>query len=411
MPATRNAEEDSCQKSLKRRAVLVGNLAHFVHDGFTDMLYVFFPIWQAQWSLSFMEVGLLKTLVSGSTAVFQIPSGLLANRVGSVKLLAAGTAVTSLAIMLSSHVTAPAFLGLLLILAGMGSSVQHPLSSALISDVYCDNKARRTALSAFNFVGDLGKLALPTTAAFLISRFQWQTASRSLATFGFLVFFILLLVGLRITSSPAVLPGQQNRKEIITGNNPVSHTLLLGRNGYAAFWSLSAIGAIDGATRMAFLTFFPFLLHDKGAEVTTVGFALTLIFAGGAAGKLACGILATRAGILRSVILTESMTALCIFGMIVLPLGASLLLAPVLGIALNGTSSVLYGSVPELVAEKDRAQAFALFYTVVLGAGAMAPSVYGLFSDLLGIDRTLAIVSAIALATIPLTIPLRGKFH
>jgi len=47
--------------------------------------------------------------------------------------------------------------------------------------------------------------------------------------------------------------------------------------------------------------------------------------------------------------------------MVGLSLESSLLLAPFLGIALNGTSSVLYGSVPELVSEEHRKQAFSIF--------------------------------------------------
>jgi hypothetical protein len=38
-------------------------------------------------------------------------------------------------------------------------------------------------------------------------------------------------------------------------------------------------------------------------------------------------------------------------------------LLPVLGLALNGTSSVLYGTVPELAREGEAGRAFALFYT------------------------------------------------
>jgi MFS transporter, FSR family, fosmidomycin resistance protein len=183
----------------------------------------------------------------------------------------------------------------------------------------------------------------------------------------------------------------------------------LGWNGYQAFWSLSIIGVIDSATRMGFLTFLPFLLQEKGASVTQIGFTLTLIFAGGAAGKLICGILATRVGILRSVIITESVTAICIAGMLVLSFSNALLLAPFLGVALNGTSSVLYGSVPELVSEKQRKQAFSIFYTMTLGAGAVSPAIYGTISDFAGITTTVIIVAVVLLATIPLTLPLRGK--
>lgn len=389
------------KEQVKWKALSTGCLAHFIHDGFTDMIYVFFPIWQAQWALTFVEVGLLKTLVSGSMALFQLPTGIVANRIGQVKLLLIGTVITSAAVMLWGFAISPVLLGLLLILGGLGSSVQHPVSSSVISDAYSDVKARRTALSTYNVAGDIGKLVLPGSAAFLITYYGWQSAGRLLATFGLLIALIFLInsLGFRVT-------GSSLSKET---NQPTGNVLLLGWNGYQAFWSLSIIGVIDSATRMGFLTFLPFLLQEKGANVTQIGFTLTLIFAGGAAGKLICGILATRVGILRSVIITESVTAICIAGMLVLSFSNALLLAPFLGVALNGTSSVLYGSVPELVSEKQRKQAFSIFYTMTIGAGAVSPAIYGTISDFAGIATTVIIVAVVLLVTIPLTLPLRGK--
>ena len=77
---------------------------------------------------------------------------------------------------------------------------------------------------------------------------------------------------------------------------------------------------------------------------------------------------------------------------------------------LNGTSSVLYGSVPELVAEARRQQAFAIFYTLTIGSGAISPSIYGVVSDFVGIKTAVIVVAVVALLTIPLTVPLKNKF-
>ncbi|VBB06527.1 Hypothetical protein LUCI_1763 [Lucifera butyrica] len=391
----------SSKEQFKWKALSAGCLAHFIHDGFTDMIYIFFPIWQAQWALTFVEVGLLKTLISGSMAMFQLPIGIVANRIGQIKLLLIGTIITSVAVMLWGFAISPVLLGLLLVLGGLGSSVQHPVSSSVISDAYSDIQARRTALSTYNVAGDIGKLVLPGSAAFLIAYCGWQSAGRLLATIGLLTTLILFINSLGIRMTGSSWPQETNQ--------PTGNALLLGWNGYQAFWLLSTIGIIDSATRMGFLTFLPFLLQGKGASVTQIGFTLTLIFAGGAAGKLICGILATRLGILRSVIITESVTAVCIAGMIVLSFNNALLLAPILGVALNGTSSVLYGSVPELVSEKQRKQAFSVFYTMTLGAGAISPAIYGTISDFAGITTTVIIVAIVLLVTIPLTFPLRGK--
>ena len=70
---------------------------------------------------------------------------------------------------------------------------------------------------------------------------------------------------------------------------------------------------------------------------------------------------------------------------------------------------MLYGSVPELVSENYRNQAFAIFYTASIGAGALSPFIYGVISDAVGISLTVTIIAVIVLATIPLIMPLKGK--
>ena len=75
----------------RARAVLGTACAtHFVHDGFSDIIYVLLPLWSAEFGLNFAQVGLLKTAYSGGMASGQIPAGLLAERWGEARLLAAG---------------------------------------------------------------------------------------------------------------------------------------------------------------------------------------------------------------------------------------------------------------------------------------------------------------------------------
>jgi predicted MFS family arabinose efflux permease len=90
-----------------------------------------------------------------------------------------------------------------------------------------------------------------------------------------------------------------------------------------------------------------------------------------------------------------------------LRLDAALLLLPVIGLALNGTSSVLYGSVPDLVRPERRARAFSVFYTGTIGAGAVAPAIYGVLGDALGVPATLVVVAATVLLTLPLSLVLK----
>src|ERR1700741_2411185 len=68
----------------------------FGPDGFSDILHGLLPIWAGEFRLSFAQVGLIRTAYSGAMAAFQIPAGLLAERWGERRLLAAGTAATGL---------------------------------------------------------------------------------------------------------------------------------------------------------------------------------------------------------------------------------------------------------------------------------------------------------------------------
>ena len=158
---------------------------------------------------------------------------------------------------------------------------------------------------------------------------------------------------------------------------------------------------------MAFLTFLPFGLTAKGASLPTIGLALTLVFAGGAAGKLVCAFIGARIGTIATVWLTEGLTAGLVVVLLPLPLEAALVVLPLLGVALNGTSSVLYGSVPLLVPPERRARAFSVFYTGTIGSGAVAPAIYGLVGDQLGVPAALIVIAAVVLLTLPLSLTLK----
>ena len=154
---------------VNNRALVAGCLAHITHDGITDMLYVFFPIWQNQLSLSLTQIGLIKTLYSGSMALFQFPAGLVAARFGEMLPLTVGTMLTGFAVISFGGSSSFFILCILMVFGGLGASFQHPLASSLVSGAYPDNKKRRVALSTYNMSGDLGKLLLPGLAALVIA--------------------------------------------------------------------------------------------------------------------------------------------------------------------------------------------------------------------------------------------------
>jgi len=381
------------RKSDERRAAGVAFGAHALHDGYTDLIYVMLPIWQSEFGLGFAALGLMKTVFSGTLAAFQIPSGFLAERYGAPLVLALGTALAGFGYCLAGLSNGVILLVASLFVAGLGASTQHPLASTLIAHAFSGARSR-TALGTYNFAGDIGKMTMPAAASLLFVVLPWREAVALLGSLGVLAAIVIFIAMPRYRDEAAA-----SAKSEAAGRG--------GSTGNYGFPLLLSIGVIDSATRMVFLTFLPFVLTAKGASLPTVGLALTLVFAGGAAGKLVCARIGARIGTVATVWLTETVTALGIVSLLPLSLEASLVLLPVVGIALNGTSSVLYGSVPDLVTPARRQRAFGIFYTGTIGAGAVSPAIYGLLGDAVGVPMALMVVAAVVLLTLPITLLLR----
>ncbi len=384
-------------KSEERRAIGVASGAHVLHDGYTDLIYVMLPIWQAEFGLGYAALGLLRTCYSGTMAGLQIPSALLSERLGVPLVLAVGTALSGIGYLVAGASIGFWTLVIALLIGGVGSSTQHPLGSALVARAFAGSRSLK-ALGTYNFAGDIGKMSVPAAASLMLVLLPWQPTLAIIGALGIASAVLIFGLAPRLPAEAATVSAAANAEAA-----PVGHGSRLG------FPLLLSIGMLDSATRMGFLIFLPFILLAKGAALPTVGLALTLVFAGGAVGKLVCAFIGARIGVIATVCLTEGLTTLGILALLPLPLEAALVVLPVIGIMLNGTSSVLYGSVPELIEPAKRARAFGVFYTGTIGAGAVSPPLYGLVGDSFGVPTALIVVALACLLTLPLAVALRPQ--
>ena len=368
--------------------------AHALHDGFTDLLNVLYPLLQAQFGLSYAAIGALKTVYSGAMASGQIPSGMLAVRLGGVRVLAAGTVLIAVGYGLAG--LTGSLYGVIagLLLAGLGGSTQHPIGSSLVSAAFPGLRSR-TALGTYNFTGDVGKVLLPALFAVIAASLGWQQA-------------LIVIAALAVLGAGVILA---SLKPIPLHAKGEDSKAMAGQDRPWAYWLLFSIHIADDLVRTGFMIFLPFLLRDKGADLPTIGLGLSLLFAGGAAGKLVMGWVGDKLGVVPSVILTEVATTVLILALLPLSLPLALVMLPVVGLMLNGTSSVLYGTIPEFVSPARRTHAFAIFYTGGSVAGATGPFLAGLLGDAVGLPIALAAVSCIALTTVPMVWALRPAFR
>jgi FSR family fosmidomycin resistance protein-like MFS transporter len=374
-------------------------IMHAIHDGYTSAMYLLLPLIATDLQLSYAQVGFLKTLISGGQSLFQLPGGIIAERVGERRMLALGLATLSGAFLLLSPAWSFPMVATLCLLIGVGASLQHPLSSSLVSRAY-EAQGRRTAMGTYNFAGDVGKVAFPALLSGMILVLSWRGSVELLGVFGLVAALVVWMggKGRERVAHPTADVGMQVQKPRGWGITDRKR-----------FGGLVAVGMLDESARAAFLTFVPFLLAQKGASPEQLGLLFTLVFAGGACGKFVCGPLAERLGAVRMVVVTELHTGLSILALLPLPLTASLVLLPVLGVFLNGTSSVLYATVAELVAPEARTRGYGLFYMLYQGSGMIAPVLYGWLGDVAGLGWTMILLGFLTMGAAPLAVLMRER--
>lgn len=387
-------------KAEQRRAMAVGCGAHALHDGYVDILYIMLPLWQAEFALSYAAIGALRSTYSGTMACLQIPATLIADRIGAPLVLALGTALTALCYCLVGMSAGFPLLVAALFLGGLGSSAQHPIGSSLIARAFEGPRAI-TAIGTYNFAGDIGKMALPAAATALIwLGFSWRPTAGILGALGFAA--AIAILALMPHFAPEAKPAPAKNEDGASTAAITDERAL--RRGFRL---LLMLGALDSLSRAGFMVFVPFLLIGKGASVATAGFMVTLIFVGGAAGKLVCAWIGARFGVIAALAITEILTAAGILSVLYLPLAAALFVLPIVGIVLNGSSSLTYGSVPRFIVPGERNRAFGIFYTGTLGAGALSPTLSGALGDVIGLSGAVMVVAGVTLATLPLVLMLR----
>ena len=372
--------------------------AHAAHDGLAEAFLVLLPRLAQEFGMSLTQAGALKGVFYAAMTAGQIPAGLISERFGERRLLALGTLGVAVGWLLLAEADGFRALLLALLAAGIGSSVQHPLASSLVSRAHRGEGAR-AALGIYNFAGDAGKAVVPALLALGIGLAGWRMSSMSCGMAMAIVALGVHLALQRFVSDekpPAPRTGEPAGWGIVD------------RRGFSL---LSLIAIIDASSRGGFLLLAPFLMVEKGLEVEHVGFAVMLIFVGGAGGKFACGYIAERLGTIRTIVITEIATAIGIAVFALAPMGVVWLLLVPIGLALNGTSSALYGAAGELAREERKARVFGLFYTVTTAATAVAPFAVGVLGDAVSLRVSAVVVAVLVASAVPIALVMNARTH
>ena len=385
-----------------RRTLLFGSTMHVWSDLFFALLVPLLPFIKEDMGLSFTQVGMLRSVFSGASAILQVPAGLLAESAGEFWMLILGNVWVSAGLI--AMALSQVFMILVIVsgVGGLGGGTQHPLASSMVSRAY-DDRGRATAVGTVNFAGDLGKMLAPLVAGLFAVRFGWRETFMIVGISG-LVFMLASMFTRRAVDigSPSAGSGEASAAE--SGEARTDDDSGARVSG---FITLSGVGVLDSAVRTSALVFLPFVMDAKDMGPGQISAMLFLLFGGGAVGKFVCGWLGDRMNTISLIWATKGLTALLLVVSLATPV---LLMAPLMvliGIGLNGTSSVLYATVANLVPPDRRARFYGFFYTTNEIGTVAAPLAYGLVADLFSLNTTMIVMGVATAAILPASLTLR----
>lgn len=387
-------------KSRARNTLVFASATHVWSDLFFAITVPLLPLIQSdpQLLLTYTQTGLLRSVQNGASAVLQVPAGYLGERTGEFWMLIGGNIWVAAGLVgVAAATTFPLLLTATMV-AGLGGGTQHPLATSMVSRSH-DARGRSTAVGTVNFAGDLGKLAAPALALLLAARYGWRG---TLSAIGFAGLAFMALASL-------------TRRAIVSGRPAVSTGGPVGQASEStdlrAFGTLSGVGFLDSGTRAAALAFLPFVMKDKGLGDEQVFVMLLFLLAGGAAGKFVCGWLDDRYGSISLIWGTKGLTALLLIASLAAPAYAIAPLMLVLGIGLNGTSSVLYAAVSAFIPSRRRATGYGYYYTATEVGGTLAPIFYGRVADVFSLRAAMIAMGVVTSLILPVSLALRGPLR
>ncbi len=380
-----------------RRILGFCSLTHAIQDGISVALNLVLPLLAQSFGLSYAQVGLLRAMKSAVMVVFEIPGGVLSEGWGERHLLVFGLFCAGFGALLLPLAQSLAVVMLAFVAIGIGNAFQHALCSAIISARF-DPPARRGALGLYNSAGDAGKLGFSGVIALgAWAGMGWQ------GTMGAFGLVTLLFTGL--------LWWFFSKDGVGSPKTAAAHTASRGTGwgirDRGGFLRLCLTSFLDTAVQSGFMVFVVFVFLDKGAPPHWASFALVLSLIGGMFGKAGCGILAGRLGPKPAFVLAQLATALGLIGLSQLPLIAAFVLLPFLGMFLQGSTSITYGSVSDLFDPARQSRGFALIYAVSGISAVFGPVLFGVLADSHGLAVTLTAMAVLALLAIPPALTLK----
>ena len=388
------------------REVWLITVAHGVNEFYSVALPPILPLLVNDFSISYGEAGALLTVFFATYSIFQLPAGVLADRIGQRWLLAAGMVVLAVGILVAASAQGYWTLVVAEVIAGIGGSTYHPSGMSMISDLESGTTEGR-AMGIHGLGGVVGTALAPALVGGLAAFFDWRLALTVSAGVG-IVYAVVFLVAFhpdgRSTDAPIESDGGTD-EPTISGSTAESDGRLAGLVNLVSvpleawvavlFLANLAIATEIGAVRTFATSFF---VEQAG---TTAGVANAIFFVllvGAGLSSLAAGSLADSMdrrtlgfGALAVSTLLLGLTA-------VVPLVPIALFAWffLLGIAMWAALPAMNAITSQYSEREFSGSLFGVMLTAGSLGGALGPLLFGVAAERFGLGAAFPLIAVIS---------------
>ncbi|MFB6219776.1 MAG: MFS transporter [Halobacteriaceae archaeon] len=381
---------------------LIWFLAKFLRYAFPPL----FGTFRAEFGLSNAAVGTAFTGMMLCYAAMQFPSGVLADRVGPVRVIAAGGAVAGGAALLVAATGAGGLPVLLagMVLVGVGTGTHKTVAVMLLPAIYPDRRGR--VLGALDTFGTFGGVVAPAVVVAVLGAaldWEWLFVGAGVAAAGFVVAFLRSVP--RRLDSDALDRGGAAAAD---GGRPVvGYLALFGDRRFAAFVGVTVLFSFTYNGAVAFLPLY--LTEETALSAGAAGLVYSGFFVVSLVQPLT-GDAADRVGelpvIAAALALAAAGLALLVAVEAALPAAAAALL---LGVGSHGFRPVRGSYLVSVIPDEVAGGTLGIVRTAIMGVGAVAPAVVGVVADRSGFAPAFGLLGAVLVAAVAAVLVLLSR--
>lgn len=271
-----------------RNVGLIG-LVHGLNEFFSIALPPIIPLLVADLDITLAQAGILLTVFFAMYSVFQLPAGIISDRIGKKRILVGGLIVMAIGIFIASISQTYAMLLGAQVMAGIGGSTFHPAGMSLISDIE-STETEGKAMGIFGFGGMGGIAAAPLVIGGLAAVVGWRLALAAAAILGVLgtaIFVVLFVEEDRPRKSPST-DGAGQCQSTVDNTSTTDHIRnRIGQflesvripltGGIILLLVVTVIISMQGRAVQTFTTAYLFQFTDESTTIANLGFFSMLV--------------------------------------------------------------------------------------------------------------------------------------